>query len=590
MDNIPNLSYDSSGQFSGRQTEPKLIAIESDDEPSQFDLLHEDKQLHHDSQAFQRELERLKAQSTRKFQSKWEQILQKYSTIEDEKASDEIDLVTGRITIDNGHLRSLNTQLAHDKNSLDGNIWAVDYDWERDKRLKQKKQKDQKHQLKSRLKLLNLFYNSLSTESIDEPTHKRAPLEDNLLLNPSPTKKSRLSSSPVRADARFDVSPTKAAPVGSDSDTSPIKQNGKGASQNSDILPTRLFDLSGNFDSPTEGSSFDLSHSSSISEHPKSKKSLKCALDQFEEEYSILTEYLVDNSPQVKIFECAIENCYYCTGNKSLYQNHLLEKHSGVLYTLGYPVSLNENETPLSVSEKVSKKLHDQFPIMYPIPPLALSGTGEPFHCMRKMQNGKLCQKFFLSMGDLRKHQMDSLSDCSCKKQVLVCPLLGCGYMTDGGYLEWRTHFIDLGHDINPKQVVNQAQESSSIEKKFFDRYNINQELIRRPLDINDNINELFSDSSGIESDLEDSELLEEELHSEKEDPFDFPKIDHNSILNSKPESLYVDDSSYTRMNPQIEPRKISIQGVPDLSKSPVDYKIDVDAQGYESIEELFQG
>ena len=45
----------------------------------------------------------------------------------------------------------------------------------------------------------------------------------------------------------------------------------------------------------------------------------------------------------------------------------------------------------------------------------------------------------------LDQHQ-EAGDECSDKRQVLFCPILGCGYLTDGGYKEWREHMITANH------------------------------------------------------------------------------------------------------------------------------------------------
>lgn len=164
---------------------------------------------------FQQEINRLKAASGKRFKDKWEEILAKYAAIDDDKASDEIDLATGKITIDNGHLRSLKNQHLNGHSGVNNNVWTLNYDDERDFRNAQRREKvlaKRKQQLKEQLKARDQFYNSSHSHfsplkslgaspnksSSISPTKKISP-DNILLLDPSPTKKQR-------------VSPTKMAP------------------------------------------------------------------------------------------------------------------------------------------------------------------------------------------------------------------------------------------------------------------------------------------------------------------------------------------------------------------------------------------
>lgn len=144
---------------------------------------------------FQSEINKLKAESTRKFRNKWEQILYKYSLINDDVESDEIDLFTGKVTIDNGHLRSLQTYVPN-KEGIKQNVWDIEYDAERDEQTAKRKEKEElkkKHRLKNTLKAESLFHlNNISRSRHNSPVRKVSP-DNILLLDPSPTKKQRVS-------------------------------------------------------------------------------------------------------------------------------------------------------------------------------------------------------------------------------------------------------------------------------------------------------------------------------------------------------------------------------------------------------------
>ncbi|RLV93833.1 hypothetical protein JA1_002217 [Spathaspora sp. JA1] len=248
--------------------------------------------------------------------------------------------------------------------------------------------------------------------------------EDNLLLNPMKRKKKReqepeeeeeeSEDDSEEPDDGFDPSPTKGVVPFYKDDTSPIKKQRT---------------------TPKE--------------------------DSFEEEYNIIIEpyYFLQPQPQqLKLYHCAIQSCQYVTGNKQLYKSHLLKTHSSILSQLGYPVTSSE-----TLVERVKVDvdlLNSQCPSRYNIPPWR-----KPLTC-GKQQGGSSCKMFFLNAQDLLSHQASST--CSGQNQVLVCPMLGCGYLTDGGYLEWRHHFISAMHcvpkDINSDLIIDISQRAPEEE------------------------------------------------------------------------------------------------------------------------------
>lgn len=186
----------------------KSTIEEEEEEISAFSSLYDHAHMNHKSELeFQEEINRLKRQSTKKFKDKWDEILYKYSQIDDEKESDEIDLVSGEILIDNGHLKSL----ASKNTKVNGvgvvqNIWGNDYNAKNSKRnlLRAERSRiDAKRKLKDKLKESQTFHNSqlhglpLPVKGLHQlKINGKAIPEDNLfIIKPSPTKKQKVSPS-----------------------------------------------------------------------------------------------------------------------------------------------------------------------------------------------------------------------------------------------------------------------------------------------------------------------------------------------------------------------------------------------------------
>ncbi|EGW31256.1 uncharacterized protein SPAPADRAFT_51283 [Spathaspora passalidarum NRRL Y-27907] len=364
-----------------------------------------------------------------KFWSKWNQIIDKYSQIDPEEG-DEISLHTGQITIDNGHLKSLPER--GPRRML--NDLIVKDEWSDG--ISPPKQPRKPRKLK------------LSTLPPPPPLQFMGPpVEDNLLLNPAPLKRRKEIDEPL-ANSTFlegddfdELSPTKGEVPFYDDNTSPVKKQRT---------------------------------------KPKAKPIPK-EDDSFEEEYSIIMEpyyFLPTLEAPQKLYPCAIKPCQYITGNKVLYKSHLLKEHAPVLATLGYPVPSHEK---LHGKVKVDiDSLQMQCPSRYSIPPWR-----QPIICGKQVSR-ESCKMFFLNSKDLLTHQ--SSCSCSAKKQVLLCPMLGCGYMTDGGYLEWRQHFISSMHcvpkEINRNLIIDVSESTRTTQK---------------PPDPIPELDELFSDNSDWE-------------------------------------------------------------------------------------------
>lgn len=480
---------------------------------------------------FQMRINALKLESSKRFQDSWNEILQKYAAIDDEKESDEIDLRTGKIIKDNGHLRSLSL-VGGSKDGYYDEIWSFTNGLEKDlrnKRVKEYRERLKKKELRKQLKDQHLFHNTsmqlnsspIKADDINEYGDMTFREENLLSLNPSPTKKLKPSSgsefdifsSPLKKGGSTLMSPEKSDDTlelpfktsllhfddipsldhGFESSTPkklfrkestkqktqlnisnpfledqegqrkiinhinehlPLKRGTELYAQSKSKYPVvNAMNSSSDVYLTTEESHGCHTKSSSISE---SNKLLDVSGDSFDldfdERFSIVTNIGTDkgSTTDPKIFACAFDGCNYCTGNKYIYLSHLISSHSDKLHSIGYPVD-TKSKCKLHVTDIERKKLVDDFPLTYNVPKLPLSSDGLPYKC-NKLSNGNRCQKFFLTEDDLREHQTQ-MSLCSSKRQVLICPLLGCGYMTEQGYLEWRSHFIERKHHIDPRYL-----------------------------------------------------------------------------------------------------------------------------------------
>lgn len=612
MHNIGEHSYDytnesnysvQSNRISVNGIQEDLLPIESSDgyNTSEADSsrnddacssIHRSGGTYRTEEEFQTEINKLKLQSSSRFKDKWEEILLKYSQIDDEKESDEIDLASGKIITDNGHLKSLRSAGDDSNTRFDGDIWSETYNIERvihNRKVREARIKQKKKDLKQNLKNQMLFHNvNLQQDSSplkgDNILDGNLALssEDNLLsLHPSPTKKFKVSptkgirgsSTPGREGDISLVSPTKRKQsnlygsftsklhfddipnIKSDSplrrhiksqhsiygptnqdpfieEISELHNNTSSDSERNDrvkqdiqlksnshniassnesngkareyhIIPdessesgtendhspkiiTRMTKLNHSdqhtFSHNISHESSDLINNSFTSTNGQEMTDHNTSLD-FEDQFLIVTDPYIyhNNHSKTSIFKCVFDGCYYCTGNKSLFQSHLLDKHKDPLNAMGYPVHC-DNQESTKIPENTVLKLAEYFPLVYKVPPIPSSKLGEPFICRMGLKSNESCQKFFLSMIDLAKHQENHPFDCSSKKQVLLCPMLGCGYMTDIGYLEWRSHFIEQQHHIHPRfkhgssNAENDAFEHNVLNSYSDDRENMYEE------------------------------------------------------------------------------------------------------------------
>lgn len=434
MDNIPDLSYDSIDRL---ETDSSRI---------------EDTDVSDVHNSFNRE-------SIRHFKTKWDAILDKYSKIDDAKESDEIDLNTGAIVTDNGHLRNLKSVVEFRGVPVLSDIWSSDIE-ERELRQQrdERKRKQLKRNMKERMKETNMFCAS------DLSPEKRSNcLEDNMrLVSPSPTKRAKRS-------------PSKEFFNNSDSESeldSPTKP------RRSSYITRKAKPFAS--DSPLAAK-----HSRSSSPHPKHYKTAhrskehrrmvsSSSTEEMEESQPISSDedfddgYLVVADDSIiedhQIIKCAFPSCAYCSSNRLLYQKHLLECHSRMLRAIGYPVSNSEKQEETTIDDNTITSLEEFFPLVHRVPPLPLTSNCLPVPCSQLI-NGRKCRRTFISEGHLTMHEQAAPQQCSSRKQVYLCPMLGCGYMVEGNYLEFRQHFIDAEHHIVPKYRRNFQKEICSDTK-----------------------------------------------------------------------------------------------------------------------------
>ncbi|RCK67062.1 hypothetical protein Cantr_02417 [Candida viswanathii] len=468
-----------------------------------------------------RKYKQLEDESLRRFWKRNQEIFLKYSTIDDAMESDEIDLVTGEIVTNNGHLERLYGN-GSSESGLKGNIWRTDYnrylrDLESMYDVRKDTGKGKKKKDTRMIKKLDLFSGRLGRLEKDTSVMKFSPTKgkvpSGLDREESPTKKRRLGIE-IYADESGEEDDDNVAYSESDEESyvesgtetpeieGPLYDESEDEDEDdtgelyyeslivndrnkplrsskmdkTNLLPPEhdnaepehsrrvLSETQSIREStpllpppPSSSETEDFPTSSSEEPQPVSRRKLS-----FDEEYHIIEDPILylfpttqeqEHPKSIKIYRCAFKKtCKYCTGNKKLYESHLLSLHSFQLYKLGYPISnpyqptssssISSSEDKIDVDligllTDFPQKLHLDLPrISYSCnTPLASSSTHQK------------CQKFYMTSQELEEHKM-KLDDCSAKSLVLFCPILGCEYMTDCGYADWRTHMIEQGHAV----------------------------------------------------------------------------------------------------------------------------------------------
>lgn len=101
---------------------------EDDEELSEHEgATQEEHELHHkirqlikqpNDRQFHELIKKLEAESLAKAKDRWSKIIDKYSQINDDAVSDEIDIVSGRVVRDNGHLRRMKVKRSQRRSNL----------------------------------------------------------------------------------------------------------------------------------------------------------------------------------------------------------------------------------------------------------------------------------------------------------------------------------------------------------------------------------------------------------------------------------------------------------------------------------------
>lgn len=388
---------------------------------------------------FQKRVENLQARSRQRFQNQWDAILDKYSQIDDEKESDEIDLSTGEITIDNGHLRSL-TRSESLPTSL-GDIWGPQSETER----------------KTYRYIPKTTSNGYSTPprrptNLNERRNSNALRDNVLLLSPSPSKKSKPSPYGSGSPSAYAPSPTRIKfdhEKGSNS-PSPMKLNGLMHDESFVASPSRAHD-----------NPFLETTSSS------------------EKDSRTYIELDLSAPSTSDVYQCAFTYCEYCTGNRKLYAIHLLNQHSSELKAIGYPVKCEPHAGDLKLSFESTKELKKSFPLNFD----KIRDTRNLVRCNVKMAANKRCRCVFFNLDELKSHHEDS-TNCDSRIPIYVCPFLGCDFKNDQ-YHELQKHIENCpptksypsgksrsillsNHDLNRRQhvkILDKTDSSSQVTK-----------------------------------------------------------------------------------------------------------------------------
>lgn len=366
--NQNTISTEIGRRASDELNEGSTYSYETSDKSRQIDLFS-----HLEKKTLQRGKER------------WSNIIEKYSKLDNHTKSDVVDINTGAVIENNGHLNSLTDEdVARSMNSL------LNFSEEFRKITPQ-----QRHLMIERLIKIQKPLSQPSTAE-DHKSKLNSPVE-------SPTKRQKrdtpMNSSPLKVDKLRDVFPILAQ-ASSDVDLeSPTKTKDKAAS---------YFD---------EWSDYNESNSDSSDEYDAGNGHES----RFEKNF------------QVALFLCPFPKCQFNNELKLVFRDHLLSEHAPELRQMGYPVAtdLSSSHEHISIPDLCSMKLSLHFPLEWDLPL-------EPFLCRINLKQGP-CKKVFLNREDLLEHQKN-LSLCSSKTQVLLCPVLGCTYKTDQSYEAFRQH------------------------------------------------------------------------------------------------------------------------------------------------------
>lgn len=519
----------------------RLISLENNshtvDPISPFSSIHDEKFTKSESQ-FHNHIDHLKKQSNKRFKDKWDEILHKYSQIDDEKESDEIDLITGKIVVDNGHLKSLQSDdYLIGLTRLEKSIWSEDYSPRNDRRRIQREEQlraDAKHKLKERLKQSESFYNSKVSPL--KSGRSDVPSDSFLELSPSPTKKQRNSPSKFSSIYSKENSPMSLLKRRQPDQISPSKlqlQKLSLASKNEEVVvsrgdesdspflakrgeerrKTRLFKdlerlIKRTSDLEGEVEELDTDEEEDDAEYGEDAEDQAEDKTEAVAEQSNNLEELLDEDDYLSEPECEVEYTPENAIDMTVYGDDI-----EITYDFLNPNKFHNVECPFSNCNAISENEHDYRSHLLTYHASKLNLIGYPVitynpnvRAVSKYAKAILlkqfpltydtpplpattdllplrcqakikrrnCRKVFLSSSDL-DHHLDS-GQCSSKRQFFASPILGCKFVCEGKYLAWRKHIIDnkYGADIS----------SSSDES--------NEVLTYRNVDVRQEIDDFF--------------------------------------------------------------------------------------------------
>lgn len=201
-------------------------------------------------------------------------------------------------------------------------------------------------------------------------------------------------------------------------------------------------------------------HLSSRFDHESREESE--ADDDLEDDLALVVHF--DHTPDTKLYACSFFTCDFCTGDKQHLKQHLLAKHTPQLAQLGYPVPYTkpDSEPYFEIHDMVAWRLHRHFPLVWRLPTQA-------YVCNKDLK-GRPCKKLFLTEEQLHQHRNGG-SLCSAKRQVLYCPVLGCEYISEESYeafLEHVSTHVDV-RGIFPREPFYRISSSNDSNWEFMD-------------------------------------------------------------------------------------------------------------------------
>lgn len=524
----------------------RLISLENNshtaDPISPFSSIHDEKFTKSES-LFHNHIDHLKKQSNKRFKDKWDEILQKYSQIDDEKESDEIDLITGKITVDNGHLKSLiSDDYLVGLTSLEKSIWSEDYSSQNERRRIRREEQlraNAKHKLKEELKQSQSFYNT--KVSPFKPGTSDVPSDAFLELSPSPTKKQRNSPSKfssiyskenspmslLRRRQPHQISPSKLQlqklTLASENEEVGVVSSGEEsdspflAKRGEDRRKTRLFKdleklITVRQTSDLEGG-VELLHTDEEDE-AESEAEIEAEIEaesEAEIEQSDNSVAPEDEDDYLSEPEFEVEYTPENTIDMSVYGDDI-----EIIYDFLNPHRFHHVECPFSNCKAISENEHDYRTHLLTYHASKLKLIGYPVNTynpdvrtISKNTKAILLKQFPLTYDTpplpattdllplrcqaklkrrycrkvfLSSSDLDHHLDsgqCSSKRQFFASPFLGCTFVCEGKYLAWRKHIIDTKRGAD----ISLSNEES------------NEVPINKTVDVRQEIEDLFRET-----------------------------------------------------------------------------------------------